>query len=241
MRAKSSKAWWLVGGLTVLWLLRTVGQHVEQSQPTTTARIATPAAPMTAAPAHRSVEDLPPEPTPPPQQFPMASVALFDHGVLDACADYGMLFSDQFLESVRQDMKKRKKPFHDLLEDDFDVFNKDGDSILGDLFEKGSKEAVWLNARCAEQFTGRTTLATCTVNRDQVDASVALRFLGRYYNFASVGRSDAIMQHCLQVAGTWDALPRDSDAFRRARLEYDERRATKAAEEAAARLRKYAP
>jgi hypothetical protein len=233
---KSRRWWWVLAGLGALWLLRP-GERESAKAPAVSAAIATPTATATLS-AYRSVEELPAEP-PLSAQIPMASVAIFENGVLDTCADFGLLLPEQVLEGMRSDAKKSKKPLPDnLAEDDTDGFLRGSRSTIGRLLGKPaeSHDGVRTKNRCAEQFSGRAVLASCTLSRDaeDVDAGIriAIRFAAQYYNFVTLSRNDSTMKQCLKVGGTWKT---DSEELDRAKLDEHARRLNNAVD----RLQKY--
>jgi hypothetical protein len=68
----------------------------------------------------------------------------------------------------------------------------------------------------------RVVLANCaasstkTVDGGAVDETT---IVSRYFSFATVVRSDQYMKQCLEIDGTWLAIPRDSLDFARAKHE----------------------
>jgi hypothetical protein len=68
---------------------------------------------------------------------------------------------------------------------------------------------------CGEQFPDKPVFGTCTRK-----FSHNLGLVIRRYRFETVFGSDAAMKECITTdGGTWRAMPRDSDAFRRAEKE----------------------
>jgi hypothetical protein len=94
-------------------------------------------------------------------------------------------------------------------------------------FFGGAKAKITtLKKACADQFADRTVLATCTVAKTNVsDAGTGqtarIRLVSTYYDFGLAVESDGYMQQCLSMGADWKAVPRDSDAFKRAKLDYD--------------------
>lgn len=87
--------------------------------------------------------------------------------------------------------------------------------------------SVVLAAPCAEQFADRKPFATCTISFRKIKNSVDSEFTitDAHYLFSTVFRSDQMMKECLEAGGKWDAISRDSQEYRRARLEESSSRA----------------
>ena len=82
-----------------------------------------------------------------------------------------------------------------------------GDGTLSGAIQKLRKKVgktTEIRKTCAEQFLGRSALATCTVN-DQIpgkpdwDRSV----VARYYNVKTASDSDIYMKQCIEMGGDW--------------------------------------
>jgi hypothetical protein len=84
------------------------------------------------------------------------------------------------------------------------------------------RQITILEERCAAQFADRSALATCTIRNGTSDAGISTetQLLASYYGFASVGLDDNSMRDCFSAKGKWAAIPRDSDEWRRAKLEH---------------------
>ena len=86
-----------------------------------------------------------------------------------------------------------------------------------------------LNKSCGDQFSDRTALAVCVIsNAHDPDAdggsantNVRVEMTDAYFDYQAVVEDDAYMKQCLDMGGDWKALSRDSDEFRRAKLEHD--------------------
>lgn len=72
---------------------------------------------------------------------------------------------------------------------------------------------------CNESFADRTPLATCTVSKPVDGGTMSAR--GLFFDFGEVGLSDVHMRDCLKMKGEWSAIPRDSQEWRRAKLDHD--------------------
>lgn len=119
---------------------------------------------------------------------------MFEKNDLDECADFSVETTDPDLKGrVDFDLKGRVKTL---------LAATDGGSVL-------------LTASCSETFAGRVVLGTCSIMRAG-DASAAVTITARYYRFETVVDSDVWLKQCLESGGRWQALPRDSDEFRRA-------------------------
>jgi len=98
-----------------------------------------------------------------------------------------------------------------------------------DDVEKAFADDRKINPPCAAAFASRVTLALCTVNV-QTDAGASMLLSVAHYDFAAVALSDKSKSDCLSKGGTWNPLKRESSAFQRAKLEYDQRNARDAAD-----------
>lgn len=95
------------------------------------------------------------------------------------------------------------------------------------LLPKPEKGAVPVKSTCREQFADRDVLALCVLEQDIQSPSGAvakLRSVSGYYDFGTVGTSDAYMRECMSRKGDWKAEPRDSDVWRKAKLDHSRRR-----------------
>jgi hypothetical protein len=159
------------------------------------------------------------EPAPAPVPAPPAVVAPARHeytghmadmsgGVLHECADVSVLVTPP------GDAGADWKPKADPLE----------------KFAKDTKRTS-IPKPCAEQFTDRTALASCSVSSTataKTGEAYAVTVRTTFYDVADVGNSDAKMAECLESKGEWKALPKDSPEFRKARLEHSRKRLEKA-------------
>lgn len=79
-----------------------------------------------------------------------------------------------------------------------------------------------LNRSCSEQFHDHPALATCSV--EYRGRTAVAHGSSAFYSFNDVFRSDHRMKECLSMHGSWQAVSRDSETFRRAENEYNLRR-----------------
>jgi hypothetical protein len=78
---------------------------------------------------------------------------------------------------------------------------------------------------CQDQFKDRLVLAMCTVQGvAKPDAGVGGSMVIYYYDFDTVDANDVEMKGCLTMSGDWQAISRDSDEYRRARVRRDAQR-----------------
>lgn len=91
------------------------------------------------------------------------------------------------------------------------------------------KESTRISRDCGAQFAARTSLATCELHKTN-DAGTGLSMREFKYDADALVKSDTAMKECLALGGTWDELPRNSPAWRRARLERLQRLADQASE-----------
>lgn len=113
-----------------------------------------------------------------------------------------------------------------LLDDDLRGYLSSEDAILGRLLDdahgKGTAGALRprgkptpISKPCGEQFTGRTVVASCSVQaRVRWDAGPEWR-LGLEILYFDALASDAAMKNCLSAKGDWQELPKDSAKFLR--------------------------
>jgi hypothetical protein len=87
------------------------------------------------------------------------------------------------------------------------------------------KSLTGIPKTCGEQFPDRTSLASCVLRAEEPRGS--MRLVSQHYAFEDVGLTDAAMKECLSEKGDWSAIPRDSHAWRAAKLEHDQRRLRK--------------
>lgn len=88
---------------------------------------------------------------------------------------------------------------------------------------KGDDSTTKLRQKCDVAFKDRLVLAKCTASSSKTigDGGVLdVAIVSHYYRFATVIDSDLFMKQCLQIGGTWDALSRESDDFKRAELQH---------------------
>lgn len=78
-----------------------------------------------------------------------------------------------------------------------------------------------VTTKCEEPPSGRKALARCAIAGFKPGAAGEPDFTWtlHHYDAASLERDDAVKNACLQARGTWQALPREDDAWKRARLE----------------------
>ena len=98
-----------------------------------------------------------------------------------------------------------------------------------DEVEKAFADDRKISQPCADAFSSRVTLAVCTVNV-QADAGASMLLSVAHYDFAAVALSDKSKSDCLSKGGNWNPLKRESSAFQKAKLEYDQRNARDAAD-----------
>lgn len=119
-----------------------------------------------------------------------------------------------------------------LLHVSFAHFDKDHVVECSDVTTTASLEDVEktfaderkINQPCAAAFASRVTLAICTVNV-HTDAGASMLLSVAHYDFAAVALSDRNKSDCLSKGGNWNPLKRESTAFQKAKLEYDQRNA----------------
>lgn len=96
---------------------------------------------------------------------------------------------------------------------------------LQEFLQKGALKGslVKLNKPCAEQFRDRPPLATCAFEGS--NPILPMRGQISHYSYKRIFESDAMMKECLSTwKGTWEVIPKDSDAFHRAEIEHNLRR-----------------
>ena len=98
-----------------------------------------------------------------------------------------------------------------------------------DDVEKAFADERKIREPCAAAFASRVTLALCTVSV-QTDAGASMMLSVAHYDFESVALSDKGKSKCLSKGGTWNPLKRESTAFQKAKLEYEQRHARDAAD-----------
>ena len=98
-----------------------------------------------------------------------------------------------------------------------------------DEVEKTFADERKITQPCAAAFASRVTLALCTVSVHG-DAGASMLLSVSHYDFAAVALSDKSKSDCLSKGGTWNPLKRDSTAFQKAKLEYDQRNGRDAAD-----------
>jgi hypothetical protein len=119
-------------------------------------------------------------------------------------------------------------------------------SSIADEMAK-TKGVTTLTKPCREQFSDRTALASCTIDgTDVVKAKIkkegkttdsggiaSLTVRTRFYDYQDL-QTDHELKDCLKEGGEWKAVSKDSDEWKRARLEHDKnqlRQAVKTLEE----------
>ncbi len=98
-----------------------------------------------------------------------------------------------------------------------------------DEVEKTFADERKISQPCAAAFASRVTLAVCTVGV-HTDAGASMMLSVAHYDFAAVALSDKSKSDCLARGGNWNPLKRESSAFQKAKLEYDQRNARDAAD-----------
>ena len=98
-----------------------------------------------------------------------------------------------------------------------------------DEVEKTFADERKVSQPCAAAFASRVTLAVCTVGL-QTDAGASMMLSVAHYDFAAVALSDKSKSDCLSKGGNWNPLKRESTAFQKAKLEYEQRNARDAAD-----------
>lgn len=102
------------------------------------------------------------------------------------------------------------------------VTQEDGAEALEKFRSMADKEATKLKKGCAESFNDRKPLATCTVKKtpedlNKTDAGVAkfkdLTIVAHFYGYESVANSDQYLKECMEMGGTWNAAPHETDTF----------------------------
>jgi hypothetical protein len=92
-----------------------------------------------------------------------------------------------------------------------------------------------LQRRCDVQFKDRPPFASCSISVPLGDAGAgSMSKESHWYSFGAVFQNDGLMKECITHGGTWEAIARDSDLFRMAKLEFDQARLMK-------QVRRYAP
>lgn len=84
---------------------------------------------------------------------------------------------------------------------------------VGDALQK---DKIEIKMPCSQQFADRQALAKCRISETKDGKGV--EFVAMYFNYETVGTRDDYMRDCLKGKGEWQAVSRDSQEFRRARL-----------------------
>jgi hypothetical protein len=98
-----------------------------------------------------------------------------------------------------------------------------------DEVEKTFADERRISQPCAAAFASRVTLALCIVSV-HTDAGASILLSVAYYDFAAVALSDQSKSDCLSKGGNWNPLKRESTAFQKAKLDYDQRSVRDAAD-----------
>ena len=100
----------------------------------------------------------------------------------------------------------------------------------------GGDGATPIQRPCAEQFAGRTVLATCAIRAERSEGDQAagevrqtLAINSSYYRYATTFEEQGYMRDCLGASGDWQAVADTSDEYRRARLDFHARELRRAA------------
>lgn len=155
------------------------------------------AGPLEASAPAVPVSALAPVDAAPPRKVSQASVARIAKDALNECVDMST--------DLAADADAGKDPAAELVKD----------------MAKKDKTLTLIPKACGEQFADRTALATCTMK--QVGKNGTITVASHRYSFADVGLSDAAMKECLDMKGDWNAVPRDSAEFRKAKIEHARR------------------
>ncbi len=105
---------------------------------------------------------------------------------------------------------------------------------VSNLF-KNDKSVLRISKPCAEQFSDRTALASCSATQNvtsQRGDAVTVQILSRYYDFSNLDEDDLYMKQCLELHGDWQAVSRESNEYRRARLRANARKLGKITDKA---------
>jgi hypothetical protein len=106
-----------------------------------------------------------------------------------------------------------------------------GADPLGSLHKSMATGVKRIEQPCEVAFQDRTVLASCA-RSETGDAGKSVEVTAHFYRFEDVGLSDQQMSDCLDAKARWSAIARDSQEWRRAKLDYDDRRLHKAIDRA---------
>lgn len=138
------------------------------------------------------------------------AIASFKDDVLDECVDWEIEIVPAADASVAPDASAAA--FADLRKA---VAKKGGTPIEGN---------------CDATFSDRDVLAACTATKTEKGKNggeVRMKLGAGYYDFGTVGFSDAYRRDCLQMGGKWFVQAPDSEVWRRAKLEHSRRKLEK--------------